>query len=181
MRSSHCGPSELSCHGHSTWQKPDRHSTHSGSKISKTTCSKNTKAQVHQIHWWLDERIPWQIHQNWQPPRWIQDMTTSQTQRRSMLCMLSQNPQMSLNSKSSSSWWHTSAPLSVACPLWLLLCENSWEKMPTSSGMPAMRLLFSKSSKPYQQHHPQVLWPITACDHTSQCLTGRPWCSTSTR
>ena len=32
-----------------------------------------------------------------------------------------------------------------------------------------------------QWHHPQVLRPVTACDHTSQCLTGRSWCSTSTR
>ena len=32
-----------------------------------------------------------------------------------------------------------------------------------------------------QQHHPQILRPITACDHTSQCLTGRSWWSTSTR
>ena len=30
----------------------------------------------------------------------------------------------------------------------------------------------------HQQHHPQVLWPLTSCDNTSQCLTGRPWCST---
>ena len=69
-----CGPSELCC-----WdqQKPDRYSTHSGSKSGKSTLSKNTKAQVHQIHWWLDERIPWQIHQNWQAPRWIQDKTVS--------------------------------------------------------------------------------------------------------
>ena len=33
----------------------------------------------------------------------------------------------------------------------------------------------------HQQDNPQVLWPITACDHTNQCLTGRSWCSTSTR
>ena len=33
----------------------------------------------------------------------------------------------------------------------------------------------------HQQHHPQILQPITACDHTSWCLTGRSWCSTSTR
>ena len=33
----------------------------------------------------------------------------------------------------------------------------------------------------HQQHHPQILQPITACDHTSQCLTGRYWCSTSTK
>ena len=30
--------------------QPDRHNTHPGSKSSKTTCNKNTKAQVHQIH-----------------------------------------------------------------------------------------------------------------------------------
>ena len=72
-----CDPSELCCHVHLTQQKPDRYSTHSGSKSSKTTCSKNTKAQVHPIHWWLDERIPWQIHWNWQAPGWIQDMTVS--------------------------------------------------------------------------------------------------------
>ena len=30
----------------------------------------------------------------------------------------------------------------------------------------------------YQGHHPQVLRPITSSDNTSQCLTGRPWCST---
>ena len=29
-----------------------------------------------------------------------------------------------------------------------------------------------------QWHHPQVFWPSTSCDNTSQCLTGRPWCST---
>ena len=33
----------------------------------------------------------------------------------------------------------------------------------------------------HQQHHTQILWPITACDHTSWCLTGRSWGSTSTR
>ena len=32
----------------------------------------------------------------------------------------------------------------------------------------------------HQQHHPQILWPVTACDHTSQCLTGRSRCSTPT-
>ena len=32
----------------------------------------------------------------------------------------------------------------------------------------------------HQWHHPQIFRPITACDHTSRCLTGRPWCSTST-
>ena len=31
-----------------------------------------------------------------------------------------------------------------------------------------------------QWHHFQVLWPITACDYTSWCLTGRSWSSTST-
>ena len=31
-----------------------------------------------------------------------------------------------------------------------------------------------------QWHHPQILWPVTACDHTSQCLTGRSRCSTPT-
>ena len=55
------------------------------------------------------------------------------------------------------------------------------EKIPTSPGKPAMRLLFSESRSCHQWHYPQILWPITACDHTSQCLTGRPWCSTSTR
>ena len=62
-------------------------------------------------------------------------------------------------------WWHTSAPSSVAYPLWLLLCENSWKKMPTSPGMPPMRLLLSESSKPSSvtppldtsTHH--CLWP----------------------
>ena len=29
-----------------------------------------------------------------------------------------------------------------------------------------------------QQHHPQEFQPFTSCDNTSQCLTGRPWCST---
>ena len=72
-----CGLSELCCWDHSTQQKPKMHSTHSGSKSSKTTWSKITKVQVHQIHWWLDEIIPLQIHQNWQASRWIQDMTAS--------------------------------------------------------------------------------------------------------
>ena len=57
-----CGPSELCCQDQSTQQKPNQHSTHSGSKSGKTTRSKNIKVQVHQIHWWLDNRIPWQIH-----------------------------------------------------------------------------------------------------------------------
>ena len=30
----------------------------------------------------------------------------------------------------------------------------------------------------HQWHHPQVLRPITSHDHTSWCLTGRPWCNT---
>ena len=55
-------------------------------------------------------------------------MVSTWTQRRSMLYMLPQHPQMSLNSKSSSAWWYTSAPSSVACPLWLPLCENSCKK-----------------------------------------------------
>ena len=33
----------------------------------------------------------------------------------------------------------------------------------------------------HQWHHPLVLRPITACNHTSWCLTGSSWCSTSTR
>ena len=32
----------------------------------------------------------------------------------------------------------------------------------------------------HQQHHPQILWPITACDHTSPCFPGRSKCSTPT-
>ena len=108
-------------------------------------------------------------------------VVSTQTQRRSMLYMLSQHPQMSLNSKSSSAWWHTSALSSMACPLWLLPCKNSWKKMPTSPGMPSMRPLSAHQASHHQQHHPQVLEPITACDHTSQCLTGRSWCSTSTK
>ena len=109
----------------------------------------------------------------WCPPR---------TQRRSMLCMLSQHPQMSLNSKSSSAWWHTSAPLSMACPLWLLLCMRTPEKRCQLHLECQLWGCFSASQAScHQQHHPQILWPITACDHTSQCLTGRPWCSTSTK
>ena len=30
----------------------------------------------------------------------------------------------------------------------------------------------------YQWYHPQVLQPLTPCDNTGWCLTGRPWCST---
>ena len=95
----------------------------------------------------------------------------TQIQRRLMLCMLSQHPQMSLNSKSSLSWWHTSAPLSMDCPLWLPLCKTSWEKMLTSPGMPAMRLLFSESSKPLSVTPPSVtlthhwLWPYKSMPH----------------
>ena len=92
------------------------------------------------------------------------------TQRRLRLYMLSQHPQMPLNFKSSLAWWHTSAPLSVACPLWPLLCKNSWKEMLTSPEMRAMRPLFSKSSKPLSVTPPQILQPITACDHTSRCL-----------
>ena len=31
-----------------------------------------------------------------------------------------------------------------------------------------------------QWHHPQILWPVTACDHTSQCFPGRSRHSTPT-
>ena len=30
----------------------------------------------------------------------------------------------------------------------------------------------------HQWYHPQVFQPFTSHDNTSQCLTGRPWCST---
>ena len=81
------------------------------------------------------------------------------------VCMLSQHPQMSKNSKSSLAWWHTSAPSSMVCPPWPPLCENSWEKMLTSPGMPAMRPLLSKSTKPLLATPPSdtstchCLWP----------------------
>ena len=32
-----------------------------------------------------------------------------------------------------------------------------------------------------QWYHLQVLWPLTPCDNTGQCLTGRPWHSTPTK
>ena len=99
-------------------------------------------------------------------------------QRRLMLCMPSQHPQMSLNSKSSLECWHISAHSSVACPPWLPLCEN-WEKM-TSPGIPAMRLLLSKSSKLLSVTPPSDTSTLTACDHTSQCFPGRSRCSTPT-
>ena len=96
--------------------------------------------------------------------------------------LLSQHPQMSLNFKSSSAWWHTSAPLSMACPLWLLLCENSWKKKADFTWNASYEVTFSVSQASCcQWHHPQKLWPITACDHTRKCLTGRSWCSTSTK
>ena len=82
-----------------------------------------------------------------------------------------QHPRMSLNSKSSLAWWHTSAPSSMVCPPWLPLCENSWEKMLTSPGMPVMRPLLSKSSKPSSATPPSdtstchCLWPYKLMLH----------------
>ena len=98
-----------------------------------------------------------------------------------MLFMLSQHPQMSVNSKSSLAWWHTSAPLS-----WPVHSDHS--SVRTHEKRCQLHLEcqlwghFSASQVScHQWHHPQVLQPGTACDHTSQCLTGRTWCSTSTR
>ena len=51
------------------------------------------------------------------------------------------------------------------------LCQNSWGKMLTSPGMPAMRLLFSKSSKPSSATPPSgtlthyCLWPYKLMHH----------------
>ena len=72
------------------------------------------------------------------------------------------------------------SPFICGLPPWLPLCKNSWEKMLTSPGMPAMRPLLSESRSHCQQHHPQILQLVTACAHTSWCLTGRPRHSTST-
>ena len=64
--------------------------------------------------------------------------------------------------------WHgdiSQSPSSVTCPPLLPLCKNSWKKMLTSSGMPAMRLLLSQSSKPLSATPPSdtstchCLWP----------------------
>ena len=55
-------------------------------------------------------------------------MVYTQIWRRLMLCMLSQHPQVSLNSKSSSAWWHASAPSSMACLPWLPLCRELLRK-----------------------------------------------------
>ena len=95
--------------------------------------------------------------------------------------MLSQHPQMSLNSKSSLAWWHFLSPFIHGLPLWLFHCKNSWKKDADHLECQIWGCFSASQASHHQQHHPQALQPITACDHTSQCLTGRSWCSTSTK
>ena len=56
MQEVSCGPkwTVLSWPLHPTGTTPTQ-----AARVTKPTHSKNTKAQVHQIHWWLDERIAW--------------------------------------------------------------------------------------------------------------------------